>query len=208
MKVLIQNLQKRDNLATKLFEQYDPDVMLLQEINLHSEEHNFPASTTSRMGYGTAIGGKFTPEDITNIKHIKSPYAEFGGIIQKKTTIAMVYGVQFVTFHGYNGQPFKSKSKLVSHVEAVMAELSPGPAVFAGDFNTWSQDHFEAVKSKLESMGFQYVYSWPYPGLDYPLDHAFVRGVEVKSSDNYACASDHRGAILEITLLEVEEDSE
>ena len=196
MKVLVQNLQKRDNLATELFKQYDPDVMLLQEINLNSETHSFPANYVSRRGYGTAIGSKF---DITNIKKIQSPCAEFGGTIHKKTTVATVNNtIQFVSFHGYNGQPFKDKRKLVEHVDAVMPELSPGPAVFAGDFNTWSKDHLDAVKVKLESVGFQLVYSWPYPGRDYPLDHAFLRGLDLKSSEDYACASDHRGAILEI----------
>jgi endonuclease/exonuclease/phosphatase family metal-dependent hydrolase len=201
MKILVQNLQKRNGLATELFEEHDPDLMLLQEINIHSETHSFPASNVSSMGYGTAIESKF---DVTNIKYIQSPYAELGGIIYKKTTVASIRSIQFVSFHGYNGQPFKNKNKLVAHVEAVLAELSPGPALFAGDFNTWSKEHLDAVKAKLESAGFHFAYSWPYPGRDDPLDHAFLRGLELKSSENYACTSDHRGAILE---LDVEEAS-
>jgi len=199
MKILVQNLQKRDSLATELFEEHDPDLMLLQEINIHSETHSFPASNVSSIGYGTAIGSKFK---VTNIKYIQSPYSEFGGVIHKKTTVASVNTVQFVSFHGYNGQPFKKKHKLVAHIEAVLAELSPGPAVFAGDFNTWSKEHVDAVKVKLESVGFHLAYSWPYPGRDDPLDHAFLRGVELKSSKNYECTSDHRGAILELRLVD------
>ena len=199
MKILVQNLQKRDSLATELFEEHDPDVMLLQEINIHSETHSFPASNISSMGYGTAIGSKF---EATDIKYIQSPYSEFGGIIHKKTTIATVNTIQFVSFHGYNGQPFKKKFKLVAHIEAVLAELTPtGPAVFAGDFNTWSKEHLEAVTVKLESVGFHLAYSWPYPGREDALDHAFLRGMELQSSKNYVCASDHRGAILELRLI-------
>jgi len=198
MKILVQNLQKRDNLATELFEEHDPDMMLLQEINLPSETHDFPASNVSSLGYGTAIGGKF---EVTGIKFVRSPHSEFGGIIHKKTTVASVNMVQFVSFHGYNGQPFKKKGRLVAHIEAVLAELSPGPAVFAGDFNTWSKEHLDAVKVKLERAGFHLAYSWRYPGRDDPLDHAFLRGVELKSSSNYACASDHRGAILTLNIL-------
>lgn len=198
MKVLVQNLQKRDGLATELFEEHDPDLMLAQEINLHSETYSFPASNVSSMGYGTAIGSKF---QVTNIKLVRSPYAEFGGIIYKKTTVASIKSIQFVSFHGYNGQPFKSIDKLIAHVEAVLAVLSPGPALFAGDFNSWSQEHLDAVKAKLESAGFHLAYSWPYPGRDQPLDHAFLRGLELTRSENYACASDHRGAILELELV-------
>ena len=200
MKILIQNLQKRGGLATELLEEYNPDVMLLQEINLYAETRSdfFPAHNVSRMGYGTAIGGKF---EISNIKCVQSPYAEIGGVVHKKTTIASIQSVQFISFHGYNGQPFKNKEKLVTHVEAVLKVLPPDqPALFAGDFNTWSQEHLDAVTSKLESAGFHLVYSWPYPDRDLPLDHAFLRDMELISSTNYACSSDHRGAILELNV--------
>ncbi|XP_066920574.1 UPF0294 protein VIBHAR_03217-like [Clytia hemisphaerica] len=200
MKVLVQNLQKRDNLATELFKQYDPDVMLLQEININSEKLNFPAHYVSRMGYGTAIGSKKL--QVTNIKQIQAPYAEFGGFIRKKTTVATVDGIQFISFHGYNGQPFKNKDKLVAHVDAVLAQISTsGPALFAGDFNTWSKKHLQAVSSRLQQSGFRLIYSWPYPGRDVPLDHAFVRGLNVKDSQSFTCASDHRGAILDIVKI-------
>lgn len=197
MKVLIQNLQKRSLLATQLFEEHDPDVMLAQEINLHSETRNFPANNVSSMGYGTAISSK---SELENIMCVRSPYAEFGGMIHKKTIIASTGSVQFVSFHGYNGQPFKSIERLVNHVEAVLKVLSPGPSIFAGDFNTWSQEHLDAVNTRLENDGFHLCYSWPYSGRDFPLDHAFVRGLKLKSSTNYECASDHRGAILDLDI--------
>jgi len=131
MKVLIQNLQKRKHLGTELFESYDPDVMLVQEINIYSETLSFPANNTSSMGYGTAIWSKYGME---NIKKVQSPYAEVGGIVHKKTTIASIKSIQMISFHGYNGQPLKNKQKLVAHVEAVLHELDPGqPALFAGD---------------------------------------------------------------------------
>mmetsp|Transcript_21695 Transcript_21695/g.47160 ORF Transcript_21695/g.47160 Transcript_21695/m.47160 type:complete len:154 (-) Transcript_21695:198-659(-) len=149
------------------------------------------------MGYGTAIGSKFEPCDI---KKVQSPYSEFGGFIRKKSIIATVKSVQVVSFHGYNGQPFKSKEKLVAHVEAVLAVLSPGPALFAGDFNTWSREHLLAVKRPLEEVGFSLAYSWPYPGRDHALDHAFTRGVKIIESRHYSCESDHRGAILELEV--------
>ena len=210
MKVLIQNLQKRNSLATDLCNEYDPDIILAQEINLHTETNDgccyFPANNVSSMGYGTAIGihnkNKHKEEfKVSDIKKVQSPNAEFGGMFYKKTTIATIQSIQFVSFHGYNGQPFKSISKLVEHVHAVVDVLSSGPVVFAGDFNTWSQEHVDAVKHELETVGggFHHVYSWPYGRRDIPLDHVFLRGdLELNMSEYYECASDHRGALLEI----------
>ena len=197
MKLLIQNLQKIEGLATELSQEHKPEVMILQEINLSSENHSFPARNTSKLGYGTAIGSKY---GVNDIKLIQSPYAELGGIIHKKTTIATVESIQFVSFHGYNGQPFKNKEKLASHVQAVLAQIEPGPAVFGGDFNTWSESHLDAVVTEMDRKGFHLAYSWPYPGRDIPLDHVFLRGVRITNSVNYSCASDHRGAILELAV--------
>lgn len=199
MKVLVQNLQKRAGLATKLFEEHDPDVMLAQEINLRSETFHFQATNVSRIGYGTAIGSKRL--QVTNVKCVQSPHAEIGGFVRKKTTVASAGGVRLVSFHGYNGQPFKDEHKLVAHVDAVLAELEEeGPSLFAGDFNTWSREHVSAVTERMERAGFRLAFSWPYDGRDVPLDHAFVRGLRVTKYEHYACASDHRGAVIEFDV--------
>jgi endonuclease/exonuclease/phosphatase family metal-dependent hydrolase len=235
MRILIQNLQKRDGLATELFNKHDPDVMLCQEINLPSESCHFQqANNVSSMGFGTAIaiGSKLVNTNAnlsTRTIRVQSPYAEFGGLIHKKTTVTCIIvnsiPVQFVSFHGYNGQPFKNVSKLVAHVEAVLAKMkthpcgddddnnddsgnsdnnndNAGPAVFAGDFNTWSQEHLDQCKQILQNAGFHLAYSWPYPGREQktPLDHVFVRDLELKKSEYFTCLSDHKGAIVELDL--------
>ncbi len=261
MKVLIQNLQKREGLASSLDSKFNPDIILAQEIKLQSESLPFEAHNVSRMGYGTAIGigsknansnansnaNQSASFKITKVLCVESPYAEFGGLIHKKTTLASVEImspssdssvihsstcntsstiIQIVSFHGYNGQPFQSVEKLVSHVDAVLVKLqslnlnssssddninndnsetiikTTIPALFAGDFNTWTQSHIDAVTKRLEDAGFHHIYSWPYPGRDLPLDHAFVRGssVVVRKSQYFECASDHRGAILELEV--------
>ena len=91
MKICICNLQKRAGLASELIDRYNPDMMLCQEINLCSERDNFngpnSANSTSRMGYGTAIYSSAN-SPLVDVKAILSPYAEFGGIIHKKTTLA------------------------------------------------------------------------------------------------------------------------
>ena len=203
MKVLIQNLEKRSGLATQLVEEHKPEIVLVQEINLSSERCNFPAYNVSkRSGYGTAIGSTSNEFEITNIMRVLSPHAEVGGFMYKKTTIATIQSVQYVSFHGYNGLPFKDKQKLVDHIEAVLAVLDPSvPTLFAGDFNTWTKEHLEAVTDAMTRENFQWAYSWPYDGRDFPLDHAFIRGLVVTKFENYICSSDHRGAILEIETI-------
>lgn len=198
MKVIIQNLQKKKGLGSKLVSQHEPDVFLAQEINLSSEtafNTTNSANNTSSMGYGTLIYGK---EKLSNIKRIDSPYYETGTFIKKKTTIATISGIQFVSFHGYNGQPFKNVAKLVAHVKAVLEKLdSYLPVVFAGDFNTWSQNHVDKVIEAMSSCGLIHAGSWPYPGRDLPLDHVFVRDVIISKQNVYENESDHMGIILE-----------
>jgi endonuclease/exonuclease/phosphatase (EEP) superfamily protein YafD len=195
MKLVVQNLQKRPHSATDLVQEYEPDVLLVQEFSLTSEDqHIFPAHFTSKRGYGTAIYG-----NVLNVRHVESPHAEVGGFIHKKTTIAEYMGVEFVSFHGYNGQPMKNISKLVDHVDAVLTVVSTsGPAVFAGDFNTWTQAHLDGVKEQLEKANFHLARSWPYPGRDFPLDHVFVREMRVEAFSTFSSKSDHNGALLEL----------
>lgn len=198
MKVIVQNLQKRKGLGTHLVGQYDPDVFLSQEINRSSEtafKNTNSADNTSSMGYGTLIYGK---EKLSDIKRVDSPYYETGTFIKKKTTIATISGIQFVSFHGYNGQPFKNISKLVAHVKAALEKSDPYlPVIFAGDFNTWSQKHVDEVIEAMSRIGLTHAASWPYPGRDLPLDHVFVRDVIISKQNAYKNESDHMGIILE-----------
>ena len=199
MRVLVQNLQKRDNLGTILYKKYNPNVMLVQEINIHSETKQFMAKNVSKMGFGTAITSEF---QISEIKQLQSPHSEFGGLIYKRTTIATIMKkIQMVSFHGYNGQPFKNIKKLIAHIEAVLVKLCSGPVLFAGDFNTWTQDHLDEVTSKLENFGFHLAYSWPYPGREIPLDHVFVRGLRLVNASNVVSRSDHIGALFDLELI-------
>jgi len=196
MKIVVQNLQKKHGLASKLIDELQPDVFLAQEVNLSSETRIFQAHSTSRMGYGTAIHSKGT---LRRIQSITSPHAEFGGFIYKKTTVAeCMGGTQVVSFHGYNGQPMKNVTKLVDHVSVVLKLLTPDPAVFAGDFNSWSVEHVDAITRVLEEAGFYLAYSWAYPGRDIPLDHAFLRDLTLTRSSCFQSDADHQGAILEV----------
>ena len=239
MKLLIQNLHKEKHLVCDLIQQHsEPDIMLVQEVNIKSEDDNIIinrygydyASFTSRMGYGTAIyalkkdkKGSNNNNDsnnnsnkndnnkiLTNIRHVKSPHNETGGMISKKTTIATYDNkVELVSFHGYNGQPFKNIQYLVDHVMAVLQVLSSdkasAPAIFGGDFNTWSIEHVNAVSKVLQEAGFTLAYSWPYPNRSVALDHVYVRngtGIKIKVGESsiYSNKSDHNGIIIELEI--------
>lgn len=216
MRIFVQNLQKQSGLATELIDCWKPDIVLAQEINWRSESNEIKqqsAKFVSRItGYGTAIYGTNNDDDdaFTNIRYVQSPHPELGGVIRKKTIIATYRGiVDFVSFHGYNGQPQKDVSKLVDHVKAVLAELdvrrtNNRPVVWAGDWNTWSVEHLKAVEEVLFSGDnpFRRACSWPYPGRDEPLDHVFVRGdsIQLESYSVHQCASDHLGALLVLKI--------
>lgn len=195
--ILVQNLQKKPGLAGALAARHSPDVMLAQEINLFSEDAAMfgDAHYTSRMGYGTAISCSSAVP--THVRRVMSPVAELGGFIRKKTTVAQCAGgVECVSFHGYNGTPLRDVQSLVAHVRAVIAVLGPGPAIFAGDFNTWTAEHLEAVRHELDTVGFELALSWPYPGRDHPLDHVFLRGLKLLQSATLESAADHLGALI------------
>ena len=204
MKIVVQNLQKQSGLATQLIATHQPvDIFLAQEVSLKSPDDAelfADAHFTSRAKYGTGI---YCRSGVSNVRRVKSPVAEFGGFIYKKTTIADCMGCECVSFHGYNGTPYRDAHSLVLHVLAIIEVLTVGrPCIFGGDFNTWTPEHLRLVTEQLELVGFQHAYSWPYPGRDHPLDHIFLRGVKLVHSECFISSSDHQGAIIEVELSE------
>ena len=196
--VLVQNLEKQAGLASALIDKYNPDLFLAQEISISSEVVTFQAHSVSRRGYGTAIYSK--QKQLSNIRTLLSPHAENIPFIVKKTTIANLENIQLVTIHAYNGWPTKKVEYLVDHIVAVLSSLEAGPVLFAGDFNTWTEAHVKAVRDTMAESGFDLAYSWPYPGRDIPLDHAFTRGVNVSNCSFFKSESDHQGALFTLHL--------
>jgi hypothetical protein len=136
-KIVVQNVYKLAHLASDLIIQHDPDIALIQEINLYSEdaENKFEATVSRYFGYGTAIYSK-QPKALSEVRHVDSPHKEWL-VVTKMTTVALCCNIDFVSFHGYNGTPFRSLVKLMDHVQAVLDVLVPDrPCVFAGDFNS------------------------------------------------------------------------
>ena len=87
---------------------------------------------------------------------------------------------------------------LKDHVDAVVSTLeSEGPAIFGGDFNTWTRTHIDEVDKLMNMYGFDKVFSWQYPGRQLPLDHVFTRDMKLIKASTYSNDSDHDGAALE-----------
>jgi len=192
VRAIVHNLQKKPEVFLELLSGHCPDIVLAQEV---TDGLPLDAANVSSLGYGTGI---YSTTDVTNIKRINSPHAEFIPTMRKKTTIGTSHGVEWVSFHGYNGTPFRSAKKLTAHVRAALQALGSGPCVFAGDFNTWSQTHFESVKFEMIKHGFTGHYSAPYKDRPLALDHVFVRGLWIESAYYYETASDH--PCLEVVL--------
>jgi endonuclease/exonuclease/phosphatase (EEP) superfamily protein YafD len=201
MLVVVQNLQKHSHLGSDVVAEYQPDLALIQEIHLPTEEVGlFDAAFNvgKYTGWGTAI---YSRESLSRVRKVDSPHAEFGGLFRKHTTLAYSQGIDWVSFHGYNGQPFKKMEYLLDHVRLVHESVASGPAVFAGDFNTWTDNHVRAVKHELARSGFELAGSWPYPGRDGPLDHIFLRDCTGSNLSTFQNSSDHLGAIITVQKL-------
>ncbi|EIO3967939.1 endonuclease/exonuclease/phosphatase family protein [Vibrio vulnificus] len=81
----------------------------------------------------------------------------------------------------------------------------PGPAIVAGDFNTWSEKRLQAVTERLENAGLTEVTFSPdqrtrfITGL--PLDHVFYKGLVLQKAEApQTDASDHNPLLVSFTL--------
>lgn len=201
MKILVQNLQKRFHLGSDLIDREEPDVMLAQELFPWTERRDF-VTHLAYFGCGTGLYYAKGRDKVENPRQVDAPHAEVGGFVWKKTIVATIEGIDFVSMHAYNGFPFKSIAKLLDHVRAVIKVLSSsGPAVFAGDFNTWSEEHLRAVQEVLGELGFRLVFSWTYPSRpNLTLDHVFVRDVHASAFSIVHSPSDHAGCLFRIEV--------
>lgn len=92
-------------------------------------------------------------------------------------------------------------------VNALIAKLvaHSGPAIVAGDFNTWSEERLNAMKVRFATIGLTEVVFSPdhrtrfITGL--PLDHVFYKGLTLKKAEApQTDASDHSPLLVSFTL--------
>jgi hypothetical protein len=209
MKILSWNLHKQEALISWAALMQNFDVGLFQEVDFASNEtHGYwIAKGESFDNEGTAIVAKLP---LSGVNFVKSPWPDYRakfwkGKVYKVATIARVDGIEFVSFHGYNGTlQGKDPEKLRDHVERVLIALDREvPAVFSGDFNTWGPAHLKAVASTMHDNGFELAMSAPYDSKK-TLDLAFVRGCSVGITKFYKIPgkSDHPFMVFDVKVRE------
>ncbi|MCW8332891.1 endonuclease/exonuclease/phosphatase family protein [Vibrio paucivorans] len=93
-------------------------------------------------------------------------------------------------------------------LDSLVAELTThtGPIVFAGDFNSWSEERLAVMKSHLEALDLQEVRFSPDHRKEFinglPLDHVFYRGLTLQNAKApESDASDHNPLLVEFALM-------
>jgi len=101
--------------------------------------------------------------------------------------VANIHAINFsLSLEAYHAQ--------LDAIGEVLAEHR-GPIIFGGDFNTWSEGRMQAVRETTERLGLVEI----VPAADKralffgkPLDHVFIRGLElIESSATAVTSSDH-----------------
>lgn len=93
--------------------------------------------------------------------------------------------------HGLNFLGRRALIRQLHQADRVLAKLS-GPIVFAGDFNTHTSDHREAVDAYMKKWNLTR-HIWPSDHRDVARDHVYSRGIKIVSSKLYENlkSSDH-----------------
>ena len=88
---------------------------------------------------------------------------------------------------------------------ADVLERHDGPVIFAGDFNTWRQSRLEHLEVLIDSHGLaavQFQDDERKRFLGYPLDHVYVRGLEVVASETHDTrSSDHNPMRVWLSII-------
>jgi endonuclease/exonuclease/phosphatase (EEP) superfamily protein YafD len=212
------NIQKGDDpqwttdLATS---ESDPDLMVLQEVPFNSNAWGAvsanqyrafsPGYRTSRSLTGVMTVSTAKPLTQCNLVSvepwIRSPKAtvitEYGLTDTHQTLLVVnIHAVNF-TFgiHDFQKQIWQALSVLNDHT---------GPILLAGDFNTWHSRRSAILNEMTDNLGLEVIdYDEDHRKLfmGQPLDHIYVRGLEVLAATTHeADSSDHNPMSVRLRL--------
>lgn len=123
---------------------------------------------------GTAILSQEAP---TSFKSCISVAREFGYATRKSLTVAeYVVGGKSLTIFNCHAPNFVSNQAWFREMETWLASIGDGPAIFAGDFNTWNMPRTKYIKNAFTQLGFTYAEQEQHKGMQ--LDHIWTRGIE------------------------------
>jgi len=212
-RVVCWNLEKRD-LVPYALNTFGADIGLFQEYNasfaMPGIEEYSRVEALSFDTYGTSVfyrNSRF-PRLVERIA-VNSPHGDFRprfwrGLVYKTSAIAVFDSLIVVSFHGYNGTlQGRRPRKLADHVEAVLNALGPyltdrrRPVVFAGDFNTFTTEHHDAVEAVLVNHGFRKAIEVRYDRFK-TLDLVFTRDCDANRVASDWHESDHPYLVFDV----------
>lgn len=205
--VLVWNIHKGDDAGWQQMLQdmsKNADFLLLQEVTDRqriAELTGFPVSL-----YVTAFAYKNRQSGV-NMLSRTAPYYYCAGsqrepwIIVPKVGAAARYplpngeSLLIVNLHlvNFEWNPTNYQEQLTPMINQIGQHK--GPIILAGDFNTWNSGRTGLIKQLAQNNGLQEVKFTPDDRLHIlgsPLDHIFVRGLEIKTATTFKTrASDH-----------------
>jgi endonuclease/exonuclease/phosphatase (EEP) superfamily protein YafD len=228
VKVLVWNIHKGkddewDRDLSRLSE--DTELILLQEavtapkmleLFRQSKDHLWNYAASFAYGgegetTGVAIGSRVLPEGVGFLRStgreplVGTPkmtiYAHFPLRFHEETLLVVnIHSNLLVREADYEAQVFAAAGIIRKH---------SGPVLWAGDFNTWSKGREGIVFRQTKELGLRPVVFESDARttlFGYPLDHAFVRGLEVVSSRVYGEleSSDHKALEFVLEVLDLD----
>jgi endonuclease/exonuclease/phosphatase (EEP) superfamily protein YafD len=196
MRVLCWNLEKR-GLVKWALDTFNPDIALFQEHwqkenQVHRAPGYFVKHTESYLKKNSPCGTAcYSRNPVQAWESVVTKQKEFFISMRKTMCAVKVNGVWFMSVHVYNGWPFKSVRKMTDCIYEFATSIPRNePAVIAGDFNTWTEEHLDAAYFTLSRLGFTKEMSIPFDKKK-TLDHVFSRGVRAKKVTSDFDESDH-----------------
>ncbi|MEL7287093.1 MAG: endonuclease/exonuclease/phosphatase family protein [Pseudomonadota bacterium] len=219
LNVLVWNIykQNRDNWQQALDAfSANKQLLLLQEASLTDEFKNWlvdghwvsnQVSAFKALGSGAGVISIAQKEPIRACAYTsKEPWLRLPkSALNSKYQLSNGETLAVVNIHAINFTVGTEEyTSQLSVLEKVLKEHK-GPILFAGDFNSWSEERLTAMKKALQKANLQEVtFSQDnrtqfITGL--PLDHVFYRGLTLKNAKApQSDASDHNPLLVSFTL--------
>lgn len=195
------DLHKLSNNQSIVLLQEAPLLALKKTLTTLQEKTNYfwqfaPGYVAKDVQTGVMTFSSSQAKSFCHLKH-KEPWLR-----SPKATLVTMYNIKnskkvllVANIHGINFTlGTKAYRKQLEDLEKIIS-MHIGPAIVAGDFNTWSRKRNQVIEGILGKLDFTKVAldtTHEKKFFDYPLDHVFSRGLHVKSTKVYQLeTSDH-----------------
>lgn len=228
-KVLVWNIYKgrKETFIRKFNENAkNKNLILLQEFNNEvADEKIGNLNEKNEISYASTFKafGK-NKSGVATLSQAKSQSQTFqmsdgiAGIIPPKVALFTTYKIQstsmqllVINIHAKNLATNATYQKQINNVFKKIL-YHHGPVLFAGDFNSWSTDRFEYIKTKLLSADMKMIkfeidnrmkapiVSKYFDYFDYPLDNVYYKGFTIKNAQSFSQddGSDHGAMSFDI----------